>query len=529
MTAPARAPRPLGFLTGWLWAATSAVLVALSFPNPFALSLHPWGAPLAWFALTPFFVSLEGLSPARCARRSWALGFLMFGAVLYWIALLQEAQGLRVWGWLALSLILSLYVALFGFLYGILRPGSGVRGSLVAAALWTSVEAFRGCWPFGGFTWGQIGFAHAACPALLAWTAWGGVWVLTFASAFTAHEAAGVFLAWREGGRRVASLRLAGLGALLAVLYGAGAWMMWRPAPGTRTFRVACLQPNVDQSVKWSKHYEEDTYRILERLTVSVAPLHPALTVWPETASPNFLLWSPTALERVSRMVRNSGVPTLVGCLDAERQRGSGVRQYNAAVFLDGSGAPVGAYHKRHLVPFGEYVPFQRYLAFLGPVVADLGSFERGAAPAAFQADGFRFAPLICYEAIFPRDVRSAAGTGADLLVNISNDAWYGRTAALYQHAQLCAALAASVRRPMARAANTGISFLADASGRVTASTPWWKEEALVGDVPAADGSTFYARFGDWFPWGCALVVTAAGMAVFLRRRLGDECEDPRA
>ncbi len=487
------------------WVALSALLVALSFPNPLALSLHPWGAPLAWIALAPLFIAWRGLRPAATARCAWLFGFLMFSMVLYWVALLEAAEYLRFWGWLALSLVCSLYVALVGLAQGWVRPPEGRGGSALLASLWTAMEFFRGAWPFGGFTWGQIGFAHASSPALLAWTSLTGIWCLTFASVFVSAEAAAAHHLFHSGRRRESLARLAGAALLVATLYGVGSILQWRPSPGSKPLKVACLQPNLPQDEKWSPESETRTYDILESLTQTVAPLRPSLIVWPETASPNYLLWRPDALTRVARIVRRSGVAALVGCLDAE-QVGETERHYNSANAFSPEGVPRGAYHKVHLVPFGEYVPFQRYLRFLGPVVGDLGSFDRGEGPRLFAVRDLTYTPLICYEAIFPRDARLAARTDADLLVNISNDAWYGRTAALYQHALLCAAQSAAVRRPMARAANTGISFLADASGKVVATTEWWRQEALVAEVPSATGTTLYRRWGDWFGWFCVLV-----------------------
>jgi apolipoprotein N-acyltransferase len=499
--------RPRETFYRWGCVALSALLVALSFPNPFALTLHPWGAPLAWVALVPFFYVLEGLPPLKAARWGMLLGFLMFGAVLYWIALLKEAQNLRVWGWLALAFILSLYIALFGFLQRFLRVGTGLFSSVATAALWTAVEYFRGSWPFGGFPWGQIGYAHAVSPSLLFWTTFTGIWGLTFLTVFVSCEIASSVKAAQAGRKREACRRSGWAVGLVLALYAVGSLCMWQPQAASRALRVACLQPNVDQSMKWSKANEDGTYRILEGLTRSAVPLKPSLILWPETASPNFLLWNLPALERVTKMVRDSRTPTLVGCLDAVKVQGKGVQQFNSADAFSASGSLCGTFHKMHLVPFGEYVPFQKYLLFLGPVVGDLGNFNSGVTHRSFDAENFTYTPLICYEAIFPKEVRSASLTGADLLVNISNDAWYGRTAALYQHALLCATQAASVRRPMVRAANTGISFLADASGRITASSTWWKEEVLVGEVPSASGATLYQRWGDWFPVFCWIMV----------------------
>ncbi len=498
-----------------------ALLTFLSFPHPLDLSLRPWGAPLAWVALAPFFLAIRKTRPCQTAWAGFLFGFLMFGAILYWIALLREAENLKVWGWFALTAIMACYTALFGFVFARLRPGPGQAGSLLTAALWTSMEFLRGSQPFGGFPWGQIGYAHSPSPALLYWTSFTGVWGLTFASAYTAREVAESFRVWREAGGRSALRRLSRPVAVVCVLYLAGGILAWKPPRDAPRARVALLQPNVDQSVKWSKGQEQSTYDILEGLTRTASALRPSLIVWPETAAPSYLLWNPASKKRVARVVRDSGIPALVGCLDSLPAGDPGGRMdhFNAAIAFDGSGNPGAVYRKTHLVPFGEYVPFQRLLAFLGPVVADLGSFRPGPGPARMAAADYTYAPLICYEAIFPRDVRKAASTGADLLVNISNDAWYGKTAALYQHALLCTVQAASLRRPMVRSANTGISLAADAAGRVTARSRWWREEVLVAEVVFAKGNTFFARWGEWFPWGCVGVVVMLLMAGMFRKR----------
>ncbi len=509
-------PDRAAFPRRWGLAFSAAALAALSFPSPLSLSLHPWGAPLAWVALAPAFALLEGLRPNRAARWGFLFGYLMFGAIIYWIALLVEAKNLKVLGWAALTAIMACYPALFAWLLARLRPAKGPVGSLAAAALWTAVEFFRGSWPFGGFPWGQIGVAHAVSPALLYWTTWTGVWGLTFLSAYFAREAYRLWAERDDSGIRGILRRpraQAWIGGILC-LYVVGHLCCWKPTVGGRTVRVACLQPSVDQSLKWTKAYEDATYGIMERLTRTVTPLDPGLVIWPETAAPSFLRWSPNSMTRVQGIVGQSGLHTLVGCLDAEKSGNnpSDVRQYNAAIDFSGAGKPLGTYHKSHLVPFGEYVPFQKYLTFLGPVVADLGDFNAGSGPVKFEAKGFSYSPMICYEAIFPRDGRAAADTGADVLVNISNDAWYGRTAALYQHVLLCSVRSAEERRPMARAANTGICALVDPSGKITASTPWYQEEALVGELPLAQGQTLYAKWGDWFPWAC---VWASVLGVF--------------
>jgi apolipoprotein N-acyltransferase len=195
---------------------------------------------------------------------------------------------------------------------------------------------------------------------------------------------------------------------------------------------------------------------------------------------------------------------------------------FNAAIHFDPAGQPLGAYHKRHLVPFGEFVPLQKYLAFLGPVVGNLGSFERGKEYQDFPVRGFSYTPMICYEAIFPGEVRKALATGAEVLVNISNDAWYGRTASAYQHAMMAVVRAAEERKPLLRAANTGISLATDPFGRVLAHTGLYEAGILPVDVVRVkfSGKTLYARWGNWLPWGCWGVIGLLSILGLFRRKL---------
>jgi apolipoprotein N-acyltransferase len=180
---------------------------------------------------------------------------------------------------------------------------------------------------------------------------------------------------------------------------------------------------------------------------------------------------------------------------------------YNSAVQFKPSGGPDGIYHKRHLVPFGEFVPFQNYITFLGPVVGDLGNFDIGDCYLKLQVKGFSYTPMICYEVIFPGDVCQACKAGADALVNISNDAWYGQTASPYQHAMMGVVRAAEERKPLLRAANTGISLATDPFGRITGSTALFEENILPAEVWVAPGAnTLYSRWGNWFPRLCLII-----------------------
>jgi apolipoprotein N-acyltransferase len=512
-----------------LWCLLSALLVWLSFPNFLMKTLHPPTAFLAWVALTPLFLALRGAGPRQGALLGWVFGFAQFGGVLYWIAFLKAAQYLSVPGWLLLVLYLSLYPLCFGWAYSFLRGRLGWGGALGAAVLWTALEYVRGTSPWGGFPWGELGYSQAPYPALLAFSDWGGVYGLTFLLVwFNARLALALFP--ERTGPAAPFSRLHPLAApllVLAVVWGAGRLEI-RGKNLRDAGSVSLIQPSIDQDVKWSPENEAKTYDIIDRLVEGIPSPKPGLVVWPETAAPCYLLETPASLERVEKIVKKSGVPQLVGCLDSRTGKDGVLEAFNAAVPFDASGRPLGSYHKRHLVPFGEFVPFQKYLSFLGPVVGDLGDFVPGGRYETFQAEGFSYAPMICYEAVFPGDVRLALKKGADALVNISNDAWYGRTAAAYQHALMAVACSAEERKPLLRAANTGISLVTDPFGRILAATGLFERRTLRGEVwTASEGPSLYARWGNWLPRLCLILAILALLGGRLGgRRAGGEGGD---
>ena len=460
---------------------------------------------LGWVALVPFFLALRGTRPGQGAFWGYVFGFIQFGGVLYWIAFLEAAEYLSGLAWLALVSYLSLYPMVFGWLYRFLVEKLKVSGMWVAPFLWVGLEYLRGSRPWGGFSWGEIGYSQAPYPSILMATTVVGVYGLTFlmvwASACVARGFSGLDSATPSRTSRWPFFVLPFLLVLLLII--GGSWER-RVIPVRKMGTVALLQPNVDQAIKWNKKSENMIYGRIEKLVQSVTLSKPDLIVWPETAAPSYLLITPWDLQRVTSIVKNSKVPQLVGCLDAKKLKPGVIGYYNAAVEFDGQGRHKGVYGKRHLVPFGEFVPFQKYLTFLGPVVGDLGSFEPGKSYEKFQARGFTYSPMICYEVIFPGDVQQAMKTSADALANISNDAWYGKTASPYQHAMMAVVRSAEERKPLLRAANTGICLATDPFGKILSSTDPFEERVLTTDVLVADsGTTLYSRFGNWFPWFC--------------------------
>jgi apolipoprotein N-acyltransferase len=458
-------------------------------------------------------LALRVASPGQGALFGWVFGLAQFGGILYWILCIKELQYLSFLAWFALVLYQSFFMMFLGLAVSWTRTRLGDLGGFGIPVLWVALELVRTHWLFGGFPWGQIGYACAPYPSLLFWTSYLGIYGLTFLVVWVnVFLAQGIALSVGPG--RWPAVKTFAIPLLvLSVLWGFGRWRDEK-TPLIEKGSVAIVQPNIDQSVKWDRAYSSETYRRLEKWTQAAGQGHPNLILWPETAAPSFLLWTPNDFQRVSAIVREGKAPLLAGCLDLLRNGRGPEDDFNAAIHFIPGGKPAGIYRKRHLVPFGEYVPFQKYLTFLGPVVKDLGSFQAGPAFCAFQAENFSYTPVICYEAIFPEDIREAfAASNADALVNISNDAWYGRTACAYQHAMMAVVRSAEERKPLFRCANTGISLATDPLGRILGQTGLYQETLLTVPVYLAEGPTFYFKWGRGFAWLCLLA--AAGMLFF--------------
>ncbi len=510
----------------FFYCALSACLVCLSFPSFFEKTLTPATAFFAWFALIPFFLALRGAGPRLAALLGFVFGFLQFGGILYWIAILQAAAPLNGLGWAALVFYLSLYYALFGALNSFITRRLKIAEVWTAPFLWVGLEYLRGSRPWGGFNWGEIGYSQAPYPSLLAITTLGGVYGLTFlivwvnvllSKGLAPKDSANIEERKVLGWPRWVYFALPLMSFLLAAGWG---FFQVQNTSLRKAGTVTLLQPSIDQTIKWSKANETATYDKLEKLVGEAQLTHPDLIVWPETAAPDYLLITPRLLARVSDIVARSKTFHLIGCLDTTRDKNGGVHYFNAAANFLPDGTPAGMYHKRHLVPFGEFVPFQKYIKFLGPVIGDLGDFDIGDSYQKFQTAAFSYSPMICYEVVFPNDAREAVLSGADALVNISNDAWFGWTASPYQHAMMAVVSAASERKPLLRSANTGISLISDPLGRILSSTHLYEDQVLPGDVWVdSDGPTLYALWGNWVPRLCLLLSAFFMIAALIKRK----------
>jgi apolipoprotein N-acyltransferase len=492
------------------WALTvgSGLLTVLAFPN------WNWGV-LGFVSLVPFLVVLRRASPRQGFALGLAWGLAFFLCALYWVTYVMTTYGhmllpFALLGWVSLAVILAGYPALFGWAVAHLAKLGPLPWTLAVSALWVAVEFLR-TYLWTGFPWVLLGYSQAPFLEAIQIAKNTGVYGVSFlVIVVNAALAAATFEAPRR--RRAAPGALAA--GLLAGAVGYG-WAVLRTPPPPADVPVAIVQGNIEQGIKWEPHEREATLEKYRRLTLKVVREKPALVVWPEAAMPFPIRTYPVLGPRALAVAREAGVPILLGGPDQ-----LGRRRFDNSMFLVGeTGEILGKYAKRHLVPFGEYVPWQSVFFFMEKLAVGIGDFVPGQEVTIFSGPFGRFSVSICYEVIFPDEVRQGVLRGAEFLVNVTNDAWFGRTSAPYQHLIMSAFRAVENDVYMVRAANTGISAFIEPSGRITHATALYTDAAFVGRIGRRPGGTFYTRKGDVFAWACSAAAIAVVLAGLWGRR----------
>ena len=286
-------------------------------------------------------------------------------------------------------------------------------------------------------------------------------------------------------------------------------------AASSEQAKVALVQGNIDQAQKWDPRFQMQTTVKYRQLSLEPPAKSADLIVWPETATPFYFLADPILTQMVMEGIKRTHAYFVIGSpsyASEDRQR---LIYHNSAYLISPQGELKGKYDKVHLVPFGEYVPLKRFLPFIHKLVAQVGDFKPGLRGNTLPWKNHALGMLICYEVIFPELARAMVQNGADLLVNITNDAWFGTTSAAYQHFSMAVFRAVENRRVLVRAANTGISGFIDANGRELETTPLFKQAVIARKVPLLKMRTLYSRWGDW-PLG---LLTFGVSILFIGRR----------
>jgi apolipoprotein N-acyltransferase len=502
------------------WLAAYALATFGAFPHPVGTQVVDLGPVLGWCAPGCLWLALRGLPPGRAARLAFAGAWAAHAALFHWIFVVTVRYGdapvpVGVIAPIALALYPAAAMAAFGaglaWLEG--RRRAGVWG---AALLWTAQDHLRS-FALTGFPWGTLGYSQQTNAVLLAWAPLTGVYGLSFVVALGSIALAAAVAAWRDGGLppRGVWLALAVVGLAHA---GGGVWLATETEPQGETLRVAVLQGNIDQGVKWDRGWAEQTLQIYEDLSRRAAGQGAEAVLWPETAVPAPLFRDPGLRRRLATLARELKALLVVGGVGIDAE-GSEIRFFDSAFAFDPQGQLRDRYDKSHLVPFGEYLPMRSLLGrFLVAVASGIASSDVSPGPGPRSLELPRAAGRgsvtvgvpICYELLFPDLVRRFVQDGAAVLFAVTNDAWYGRTGAPYQFLAMTALRSAETRVWTARAANTGVSAIIDHRGRVRARTRIFERDLLVADVPLRPpprGGSLYTRYGDVFVLGCWMVL----------------------
>jgi apolipoprotein N-acyltransferase len=408
---------------------------------------------------------------------------------------------------LLLCLAFSLFTGAFGLVLGLLGKRWGDGAVLLAPFPWVALEILRSH-TLLSFPWCLLGYTQYENLPLIQIAPVAAVYGVSFlvlsSSAVCAYSILVPSRRWP----------LALFALLVAGLYLQGTLALRGTPPSSGSLRVGLVQGDIPQESKWDQGKEmANTERHLA-LTRQAARGGAELVVWPESALPFYFDTTPEVAERLRDLTRSLGISLLFGNDDAGIDEGGRERFFVGAKMLDPDGSLRLRYHKIHLVPFGEYVPWKSFLGAVGvgKLVLQVSDFTPGEGPSVGRIKGHALGTFICYEAIFPDLVRGFPKAEAELLVNITNDGWYGRTSAPYQHFAMAVFRAVENRKYLLRAANTGITAVVDPFGRVSRRPALFEPAVVVEDVRFVPGTTFYSRHGDVFAWGCLAV---AALLVF--------------
>ncbi len=486
---------------GVFLAALSGLLLFLSAPGPFGFG------PVSFIALIPLLIALRGASLRRSFLYGLLSGIIYYPLMLYWIVIVLGRYGYLPWyisvpAMLLLAFYMSLYPALFSLCLAIARRHTPLIWA--APIIWVSLDLIRS-FLFSGFPWQDLGYSLYNFPILIQISDLFGHYGVTFWIVMIHVFLLTIFLRLKNASPSWQSLALdrASLVALAVILL-AGGYNISRYShidsqlKNKEMIDVAVLQGNIAQGQKWNIAFRDRTIEIYTELSRAVLKNHDnGIIIWPETALPFFPLESPQLDKKIAAILKNKSTYLLTGAPHRSRPfANKSQRYYNSAFLFAPNGTIISRYDKQHLVPFGEYVPLRKILFFLGPLVETIGDFSKGFLTQPLTCRNAKIGVLICFESIFPELARQQVNKGANMLTNITNDAWFGRSSAPLQHLSMAVFRAVENRRSLARAANTGISGFITPRGTFIKQSALFEPAALSAHIPLNNEKTIFSFYG---------------------------------
>jgi apolipoprotein N-acyltransferase len=465
----------------------------------------------------------------------WLTGWAASTAVVWWVINTIVHYGGISWA-LAVPILLLLTGGLGSF-WGfftwargrILKGGAAAFDFLISPLLWVATEYARAHLADIAFPWALQGYTQYRNLPLIQVADIGGVWIVSFLVVMVNGALAGLITRRRPiAAVRGRACRLVPLGVVAFLISSAWVYGLVRMGDEStgKTVRVGVVQGNIEQEVKWDPAHKQATLDLYAGLSREAARGGADLIVWPETAVPFYFQRAGRYRRQVTSLAEEIGTPLLVGSPAVEGE-GPSATLRNRAYLLGADGDVRGWYDKHRLVPFGEFVPWRKLLFFVDKIVGAVGEFKPGEGAVVLDLPAGRFGTLICYEVIFPDLARKSVAGGADFLVNITNDAWFGKTAASRQHFTTLVFRAVENRRSVARAANTGISGFVDSRGRILAASELFVRGTYSATLRLSGEETLYSKRGDYFPRICVLAGAILLLQGMVRRKVKTTVADP--
>lgn len=514
-------------------AVLSGVLLFSGFPS-IGLS------GLSLFALSPLISALRGRTAGIGFWASMACGAIFFLGIFRWIL---EVPGYTYLHHALLAVYLGSYIGLFGLIYALISKRLGITAGLAASPfIWTSIEYLRSNAAFLALPWGLLAHSQYQHPTIIQLSSVFGLWGVSFLIVSVNAGLSGlasVAIGWAKprpvelDDQRsrfnsplwVTAVALLSFSAALAYGY----WKTGRIIEG-QPLRLSIVQGNIEQKNKWDPKYARFIMQRYQDLTMAAGESRSDLIVWPETATPGSVSRYPQLMKEIQAISTETDSRILFGSAEGQKfiSRLKGQNFHNTAFLIEPGQKieNIQKYHKIRLFPFGEYLPYKEIIPWSWIGVAEFGSYIPGTEYKLFEMDGERFATTICWENLFPDLVRQFVKRGARFIVNITNEAWFGETAAPEQFLSMNVFRAVENGVYVVRCANTGISCFIDPCGRVVDRVK--NEEGkdvfvsgfLTSEVVPLSPDTIYTRYGDWFPWLC--IIVSAGFilaAIFSKTR----------
>ena len=499
----------------------SGILLILSFP-PFNLY------PLAWVSLVPLLHTIEGRETKKIFNAGLVTGSVYFLGTVYWVFNSMYVYGnipavASLFLLVLLCLYLALYIGVFSVVFNLIYVRVHVPALVIAPALWVTLEYAR-TYIITGFPWSLLGYSQFSFLPMIQISDITGVYGISFLVA----SFNGLIFDLMRQRRTVMSevsqrkFVMSGAMALALIIIASLIYGMAKLKHNEQAnnITVTVLQGNIDQDKKWDRKHQREVIDTYKDLTLAAASEQPDLVVWPESALPFIFGYDNDLTNEVIDLQKQINAHMLIGSVLLKGSEKGKSLLSNSVIMLSPGTDAIEVYDKIHLVPFGEYVPLGNLFPFIKKLVVAIGDFVHGKDVTVMNTPFAKIGNLICYEIAFPGLVRKFIDKGANLIVTVTNDAWFGRTSAPYQHFSMAVFRAIENRVPVARSANTGISGFIDSRGRIIQKSDIFVKASLTNKISVGNEKSFYAGHGDVFAYAC-LIITLIMLLAGIFRKLG--------